>query len=606
FQESWMPAQAPNSSNSESTYALLGKDDGSLVAAMRDSGATSPVFPTLDDLLADPAGPPDVVLLPFSSSDLSYVGTDPVEHTHAATQQLLDVIRRWLDDDRLMRSTLAVVTRRAVAVSADEVVDDLPAAAARGLVRSAGIENPEKFLLIDRDEDPESAQAVLAAALSAGGEVAIRSGRRHVRQLVRRPAHDVEPLRLRPEGTVLITGGTGTLGVLTARHLITEYRIRRVILLGRRERAGVLEDLSDLEADIEVVACDVSDRAGMGRVLEGIPPEHPLSAVIHAAGVNDDATVTAMTDDQLHGVLRPKVDAAWHLHEQTRHLDLDAFVLYSSAAGALGSPGQANYAAANAFLDALAHHRRATGLPATSLAWGPWAETSAMTRDLGDSDHARRARVGVSPLPTGAALSLLDTALSTSEPVLMAIDLDEAVFRARTAPTARSNGRAEAPGGLRQRLSGLSRAEQKRLLLDLVRASAAAVLGHQTADALNPDRSFQDHGFDSLTAVELRNQLATVTGLRLPATLMFDHPTPALLADLLMAEITPAREEAEIRAALASIPLKRLRAAGLIEVLLELAGHAGQEAEPAAQDRAERIRDADLDSLVQMALGDAG
>ncbi|MFF9165268.1 type I polyketide synthase, partial [Streptomyces longwoodensis] len=298
-----------------------------------------------------------------------------------------------------------------------------------------------------------------------------------------------------------------------------------------------------------------ADRTALTHLLHSIPAEHPLTAVIHCAGTLDDALLTTLSQDQLDHVLRPKVDAAWHLHDLTRHLDLSAFVLFSSAAGILGGPGQANYAAANAFLDALAHHRHAHGLPATSLAWGQWQQASGMTGGLAAADLARMSRTGLVPMSTDQGLSLFDTARMADEPLLVPMALDTGALRRQSSRTgllppllrqlvggvvrrtARSADRGE-QSALARTLAGRSTTEQKAILLDLVRTHIATVLGHTTPDTINPDQPFKDLGFDSLTSVELRNRLTTATGLKLPATLTFDHPTPHALTHHLHQQTT--------------------------------------------------------------------
>ncbi|MDA0567694.1 SDR family NAD(P)-dependent oxidoreductase, partial [Streptomonospora sp. S1-112] len=223
----------------------------------------------------------------------------------------------------------------------------------------------------------------------------------------------IPPRPLDPAGTVLVTGGTGTLGVRLARHLVTAHGAGRLLLAGRGGpmapgAAEAMAELTALGAEVEVRACDVADRAAVAALLAAVPPDRPLTAVVHAAGVLDDATLTALTREGLDRALAAKVDGAWHLHELTAEADLAAFVLFSSALGVLGAPGQANYAAANAFLDGLAHHRRARGLPATSLAWGLWAERSGLTGRLGAAGTARVRRCGLVPMPTVRALDLFD------------------------------------------------------------------------------------------------------------------------------------------------------------------------------------------------------
>ncbi|MGW1926935.1 type I polyketide synthase, partial [Streptomyces massasporeus] len=380
-------------------------------------------------------------------------------------------------------------------------------------------------------------------------------------------------------GTVLVTGGTGTLGAHVARHLAAAHGVEHLLLISRsgETAAGAAElraELADLGCDVTFAACDSADRDALRVVLDGIPVERPLSAVIHAAGVLDDAVLTSMTPEQLGRVLRSKADGAIHLHDLTRGLPLAAFVLFSSAAAVLGSPGQGNYAAANALLDGLARHRRAAGLPALSVAWGLWGQRTGMTAHLSDADLRRMTRAGLAPLDTEGGLALLDAALATAEatgePTVLGARLDLATLRARGAdatipPLLRSlvgmpdrsapNGPAEgAPEAtVRRELADRTPRERLRVLLRLVRSAAAAVLGHADADQVPSDGAFTELGFDSLTAVELRNRVQSSTELRLPATLVFDHATPLALAAYLDGELaaspSPAPAE-EARSAL--------------------------------------------------------
>ncbi|MGW5379180.1 type I polyketide synthase [Nocardia sp. NPDC003999] len=374
------------------------------------------------------------------------------------------------------------------------------------------------------------------------------------------------PAPLRPEGTVLITGGTGGLGALAARHLVTEYGARRLVLASRRgpdtPGAGELRDeLVALGAHVDVVACDAADRDSLDEVLAAIPPDHRLTGVVHAAGVLADALLENMTAERIAEVLRPKVDAAWNLHEATRHLDLSMFVLYSSVAGVIGNAGQANYAAANVFLDALAQHRRVNGLPATSIAWGPWQQSTGMTRTLADTDFARLRREGFPPLGEREGMALFDAALSGSRAAFVAARIDRSaltesadhdprpIMRDLVGPDRR---RAETVvGGSPQpvhRLAGLSTAEQDRVVLDLIRAEAAAVLGSD-AETIAADKPFSDIGFDSLGVMEFRNRLKSAAGVQVPATAMFDYPTPRDLAGYLRQEIAPVEDPAKRLAA---------------------------------------------------------
>ncbi|MFC4852879.1 type I polyketide synthase [Actinophytocola glycyrrhizae] len=336
------------------------------------------------------------------------------------------------------------------------------------------------------------------------------------------------PRTLDPEGTVLITGGTGALGSLLAEHLVTTHGVRHLVLLSRG--GG---EVPDLDADVRVIPCDVSDRDAVAAVLADIPAEHPLTGVVHAAGVVDDGLVDAMTPERIDIAFRPKVDAALVLHDLTRDLDLAVFALYSSASALFGTAGQANYAAANAVLDGLAFQRRAAGLPAVSLAWGLWERASGISGGLSAVD---KTRLGPA-LSDADGLALFDLAHRTGHAHVVPARLGT-VPSDRVPPLLRALVRSApkrvvADGGLAERLTGRTPEDARRLLTDLVRAEAAAVLGHGHADAIEPGRAFSELGFDSLTAVELRNRLGTATGMRLPATVVFDHPTPEALAERL-------------------------------------------------------------------------
>jgi polyketide synthase 12 len=441
-------------------------------------------------------------------------------------------------------------------------------------------------------------------------------------------------------GTVVITGGTGMAGSALARHVVAQHGVRQLMLLSRRGLAapGAKELVAELVAagaQVQVVACDVADRQELAKALGQVSVQHPVSGVIHAAGVLDDAVVTSLTPERVDAVLRVKVDAAWHLHELTRDLGVSAFVMFSSMAGLVGSSGQANYAAANSFLDALAVYRRARGLAGISLGWGLWDQTSAMTGELATVDFARFARDGVVALSSSEALQLFDTALVVDEPFLLSARIDTAALRVKfdggtlppmftdliNAPTRRqvddSLAAAKSKSALRQRLEGLPEDEQHALLLDLVRSHIATVLGNATPEAIDPDKAFQELGFDSLTAVEMRNRLKAATGLALSPTLIFDYPNSAALAGYFRQELVGASSqqtqqaapgEAEIQRVVASIPIKRLRQAGVLDLLLNLAndtdGAGAPETRDASGTRERDIAEMDLDDLVNAALLD--
>ncbi len=429
-----------------------------------------------------------------------------------------------------------------------------------------------------------------------------------------------------PHGTVLITGAGGVLGGLVARHLVSEHGVRHLVLASRRgeEAPGVVElvaELGEMGANVLVAACDVADRDALAQLLSRVPSEHPLTAVVHAAGVLDDGVVSSLTAEQVDRVLRPKVDGALNLHELTQGLELSGFVLFSSVAATLGGLGQGNYAAANAFLDALAAHRRARGLAGTSMAWGLWAEASGMTGHLDEVALTRMRRVGLAALSSEEGLALFDAARRVDRAVVLPMRLDTAALRSQSGsgvpallqglirPRARRLSKAGAGAeALAQRLAGLSEVEQDRVLLELVRSEVAIVLGHAGLDLVESDQTFGDLGFDSLTAVELRNRLNAVTGLRLPATLVFDYPTSTRLASYLRTAVSPDSRgvidsrETEIREAIASIPLTRLHEAGLMAVLLRLADFDHEALPSIKKDETDSIDTMDVDRLVQSAL----
>ncbi|WP_329613778.1 SDR family NAD(P)-dependent oxidoreductase [Streptomyces brevispora] len=480
---------------------------------------------------------------------------DVVSGAHELTARALGVVKEWLTDERFASSRLLVVTRGAVALPG-ETLRHPAAAAVAGLVRSAQTENPGRILLADADAHTNTDASLDVALLAASGEpeVAVRESGVWAPRLVRVPsAQDTaerpsaavdDALPGSPFGgddaTVLVTGGTGTLGALVARHLVTAHGVRRLVLTGRRgpDAPGAAElrsELTGLGAEITVAACDLADRDAVLALLTA----HPPTAVVHCAGVLDDATLGSLTTDRLARVLRPKIDAAWNLHELTARLDLTAFVLFSSVAGVLGNPGQANYAAGNAFLDALAALRKGLGLPGQSLAWGLWADGDGMASALDDTDLRRMSRSGVEPLAPVHALALLDEAGRSDEALLLPVRLDLRTLRAAEPPSpilsglVRRKARAASAAPAQQPRSGLAALapkERLRALLDLVRAQVASVLGHGSAADVEPDRAFTEIGFDSLTAMELRNRLASATGLRLPATLVFDHPNARAVA----------------------------------------------------------------------------
>jgi len=549
-------------------WAVVGPDPSGLTAALRTAGLAVEEHADLASLAA--AEPlPDVVVCPVTETagGPADVGDVP-EVARTVVLEGLGLLQAWLSDERFARSRLVVATRGAMDPGARAA--GMVQAPVWGLVRSAQSENPGRFLLVDLDDadDGRCAAALLAAATGSDAEVAIRQGQPSIRRLV--PAGP--PLAdqgFDPAGTVLVTGGLGSLGSIVARHLVERHGVRSLLLTSRRgpEAPGaeaLVAALEDRGADVVVAAGDVADRDSLASVLTRteVLRDRPLRGIVHTAGMIDDGVVSSLTPAQVDRVWRGKVAGAWNLHHLAGELELDltAFVVFSSTAGQLGAAGQANYAAASAFLDALMDHRRALGLVGVSVAWGLWQQPSGLTDHLDATDLARLRRAGVIPLATPEALDLFDAALH-HPPLVVATGLDLAALRqaATTEPVPgvwrrligtvghlpTSDGPSEAADGadegdaLARRLAGATDTERLRILTEVVRAEAATVLGHARPEAIETDRAFKDLGFDSLTAVELRNRLNRRTGLRLATTVVFEHPTVERLSRDLMARLVP-------------------------------------------------------------------
>ncbi|MBE8517724.1 acyltransferase domain-containing protein [Amycolatopsis sp. H6(2020)] len=486
-------------------------------------------LPTVDS--AAPSGPAEV---------LEASGEEPLE----LAARVLEAVQAFLADAS-EEARLVVVTRGAV-----REVTDPAGAAVWGLVRAAQSENPDRIVLLDTDGD-----VPLEAVLATGEpQLAVRGTTFSVPRLTRVTEPAETPLTFRPDGTVLVSGG-GTLGALAARALVTRHGVRRLVLASRRGRdaEGVEDLVTELTghgAEVAVTACDVSDRDQVAALLK----EHPVTAVVHTAGVFDAGVTGALSRERLAKVFAPKVDAVRHLDELTS--DLDAFIVYSSASSIFMGAGSGGYAAANAFLDGLMAARRAAGLPGLSLAWGPWEQLTGMADTIDDLTLARMSRRegrgGVRALGSTEGMELFDAALAAGEALLVPIELDLREVRADAAAggtvphllrglvrAARQAARTASgdDGGLARKLAGLTVADQEALLLDLVRGQVAVVLGHADSSGVRADAAFKDAGFDSLTSVELRNRLREATGLKLPATLVFDHPNPVVLARHLRTEL---------------------------------------------------------------------
>ncbi|MFH8476675.1 type I polyketide synthase [Streptomyces sp. NPDC018000] len=551
FRVEWQPKPDDASSAPETPWSLLPGHDAT------DPAAHAALLPAGEPAGADAA--PELLVLPVPPVDVTDAERVP-ELLRGALGTVLVALQGWLSEDRPVSSRLAVVTQGAVGPGGLPV--DLVGASVWGLVRAAQAETPDCFVLVDTDGTPESARRLAATALTGGEpELALRGGVAHVSRLVRATPDTTAETGFEawgPEDTLLITGGTGGLATLIAEHLVTQHGVKNLALASRKgptapNAAHLTQHLTDLGANITLHTCDVGNPTQVTELVGTLPH---LKGVIHTAGTLNDATLTNQTPTHLDTTLTPKADAAWHLHHATTHLDLTHFILYSSAAATLDGTGQANYAAANAFLDALAHHRKATGLPALSLGWGLWAQKSNMTTHLTESDVEQMAQSGVRGLSGEEGAALFDSAVSDEAPVLLPIRLDLKALRNRPGtlppllsglvrPVARravASAAADGDDTPAHRLLRMTVPERRRLLLDLVRTQVAGILGHEGVEAVDPDRAFKDLGFDSLASVALRNRLGAAVGIRLPVTLVFDHPTPVALAEFLRTELGGADE----------------------------------------------------------------
>ncbi len=529
YRVTWRPVTPPDG-RPGGTWLVVGRagqDD--VVAALETCGATA-VPARAGDLRAATGE------LPAVAGVVSLL--DTLTDTVALVREL---------GDAAVTAPLWLATRGAVAVGPDDSPPDPVAAQLWGLGRVVGLEHPDRWggLLDLPAELDEPARARMCAAL-AGSEdqVAVRAAGTFARRLVRAPRRAAADPQWTPGGTVLITGGTGAIGGHVARWL-ARHGAGHLVLASRHgpDAPGARElraELADLGAEVTIVACDAADRDALAAVLADYPPD----SVFHAAGVGQLTPLADLSDAELAAVLHAKVRGAANLDELLEPGSVDAFVLFSSNAGVWGSGGQAGYAAANAYLDALAERRRAEGEPATSVAWGAWRGDGIGARD-GAAEHL--ARRGVRPMDPDLAISALADALATGETTLTVADVDwerfvPAFTSARTSPligeipeVAGILGDRESAGDtvLLRRLAELPPAGRDELLLTLVREQAAGVLGHDTVQAIEPARAFRELGFESLTAVRLRNQLGVATGLRLPTTLVFDHPNPVAVAGFL-------------------------------------------------------------------------
>ncbi|GLW72097.1 polyketide synthase [Kitasatospora phosalacinea] len=627
----WQRTEGGRKAAGTADWTLVGADPWGLATALG-----TPARPDLEEAY----GARTLVLAAGAAT-----GADVAEAAREALHRTLGFLQEWLADERFAATRLLVVTRGAQDTGQQQP-RDLVGAAVAGLVRSAQAEHPDRIVLVDLDDAAPVAGKLAAAVASGEPQLAIRGGALLAPRI--EPATDGAPADTPAwdrDGTVLITGGTGALGAAVATHLAARHGVRHLLLVGRRgaDAPGAAEltaRLAESGATATLAACDVADRAALADLLATIPADRPLRGVVHAAGVLDDAAIASLTPERVDTVLRPKTAAAANLHALTAGLDLTSFVLFSSASGVLGAPGQGSYAAANAFLDALAADRRAAGLPGTSLAWGVWEQSggTGMASGLSEADLRRIAESGVGALTTDQGLALFDRAGTLTDAVLLPVNLDREVLdrageelpfllrglvRGQGTAAKRVAGSAEPEaesggGSLRERLAAMPAPKRVPALLDLVRGQAAGILGFADAQEVAVDRAFSELGFDSLSAMGLRNKLMIVTGLKLPTSLIFDYPTTQLLADHLATELLPQEEETgqealtdeRIAEILATIPPTRLRDAGLLDGLLALAGvRAPHDADPEPEDREpvplSSIDEMDSEALINLVIGGA-
>ncbi|WP_194910773.1 type I polyketide synthase [Catenulispora rubra] len=548
----WSPTRLSEAELEGRHWAVLGDgaESAAITAALKEFGADIEHFDDLSALASAPRRElPAVVIVPCAA-----------DAVREALLPMLELVQQWAADERFTEPQLLVLADRTTPAGA----------AVWGLMRCVQAEYPGRFVIADpgllggQVRDRAAWRLVAAGLDAAQSQFAVDGGQLLTPRLARHSA-TVAPAELSEstdlsEGTVLVTGATGGIGALVAQRLVTDHGVRDLLLVSRTGDAApgagdLAARLTELGARVRIEACDVADRAALIALLDSVPADRPLVGVVHAAGVLDDALVAGLTPDRCVTVLRPKADAAWLLHELTADLPLRAFVLFSSVVGVLGNAGQANYGAANAVLDALSAHRRSLGLPAIAIAWGPW--TVGMTAGLTKADEARFARSGLAALDAAAGLELFDAALVSSATGVVAAKWDrEALRRAadqgteipvavrallptrRRAATSPDNPENPgAPATTADRLTGLSRPEALEVLLDVVRRNVAVALAHDSAQAVDVERPFSDLGFDSLSSVELRRALGEEIGRRLPATLLFDRPTVAAVAEYLAQEL---------------------------------------------------------------------
>ena len=547
-----------NAALAEGSWSLIERDGGRLAAESHTAPWALPVYEDVSSLVEATlhgASIPQIALAscPTPSTEDPHVTPERLlAEAHASAAWALELIQAWLAHEPLAAARLVLITRGALATSEGDELGGLAQSTVWGLVRAAQSEIPGRIVIVDLPDDSLRWDLLAGALDSDEPQIALRGDRALVPRLGR--SSGLRSRTIATQGTVLITGGTGGIGALLARRLVEQHGARAILLVSRAGpqapgAAQLVSELSELGAHVSVAACDVADRAQVRALLEGIPSERALGAVVHAAGVLDDGLLEDLTADRLASVLRPKVDGAMHLHELTAELDLSAFVLFSSASATLGAAGQGSYAAANAFLDALVAHRRARGLVGVSMAWGLWDAEAGMAARIEATDRARVLRAGMRAMSPDQALDLFEASLASNSALVLPMALDmaplraqarlgnlPAVFRGLLSGTLQRAYQRRGDSLLR-RMASAGESERERVALDVTLAHTAAVLGHPSAQAIEPLQSFKELGFDSLTAVELRNRLSAELGSPLPATLVFDNPTPQAVSRYLVAQI---------------------------------------------------------------------
>ncbi|WP_344867044.1 SDR family NAD(P)-dependent oxidoreductase, partial [Planomonospora alba] len=632
----WEPVPVPGTAGGEQAGTWLvavpaGYGDHPAIDALAARGATVvPVELTGADAgdLAGrlPAGPLAGVLSLLALDAEPYPAHPTLSRGTAATISLVQAL-----EAAGVRAPLWCVTSQAVTYS-DEPADPFQAAV-WGLGTVLALDHPGTWGgLVDLpagagDRDLRLLCDVVTAPAGGEDQLAVRDGRILARRMVRAPRGGAKPSRpWRPRGTVLVTGGTGGIGAHVARWLAAGGA-ERLVLTSRRGPAA--EGAAELAAELDalgtrttVAACDVADREALAALLASLP--EPPAAVVHAAGVmHDPVRLADMSIEDYAEIGRAKIAGAVNLDELTG--DLDAFILFSSGAAVWGSAGQAAYAGANAFLDALAQRRRSRGLAATSIAWGTWGGGGMVDADT--EVHARR--LGLRSLDPAPAVGVLQQALDHGESHLVVADIDWERFvpayvlsRPRPLLDALPEVRAILDGDpadaaprdsdLAGRLAGMPEAERSRVLLDLVRAQVAAVLEYDGAATVEPRRAFKELGFDSVTAVDFRNRLSAAIGRKLPTTVVFDYATPAALADHLRAELCPDAGdpvEAELdrlEAMVASLSSAEIERAQIVTRLRAVLNRLGAADGTAVAERLEAATADDVFDFIDRELGLAG